>query len=240
MCLVKDLKSSWASGTSLHSYWLQSILVGPSMEKIMYTVLESQAVSCPDARQFLLGSKRRCQNFNLLNPTQILYTQSMNRSMRWKFTSARTGSQSAFTLIEVISVLIILGILAAVAIPRMVNTGAEQRVVVDKLKVHLRHAQLRSMNSDQSWGVKCTGNEYFMFRNGDVNDKIRFMGEDQVIVNIPSQVSVSPNFILSFNTWGVPYDGFDPETGLKVGDPGYTISIGDEVVTILPETGFIL
>ena len=160
--------------------------------------------------------------------------------MRWKFTSARTGSQSAFTLIEVISVLIILGILAAVAIPRMVNTGAEQRVVVDKLKVHLRHAQLRSMNSDQSWGVKCTGNEYFMFRNGDVNDKIRFMGEDQVIVNIPSQVSVSPNFILSFNTWGVPYDGFDPETGLKVGDPGYTISIGDEVVTILPETGFIL
>jgi MSHA pilin protein MshC len=159
--------------------------------------------------------------------------------MREQIITPRSGKQGAFTLIEVVSVLTILGILAAVAIPRMVNTGAEQRVVVDKLKVHLRHAQLRSMNSDQSWGVKCTGNEYFMFRNGDVNDKVRFMGEDQVVVNIPSQVSVS-SYTISFDTWGVPYyDGLDPENGEKVSDPGYTISAGDETVTILPETGFI-
>ena len=159
--------------------------------------------------------------------------------MTWQSPTLRTGSQSAFSLIEVISVLVLLGILAAVAIPRMLDTGAEQRVVVDKLKVHLRHAQLRAMNSDQSWGVKCAGNAYFMFRNGNVNDQIQFMGEDQVIVNIPSQVPVS-SFTISFDTWGIPYHGLDPENGVNVSNNNaVNISVGDETVTILPETGFI-
>jgi prepilin-type N-terminal cleavage/methylation domain-containing protein len=160
--------------------------------------------------------------------------------MRDQIITPRSGGQGAFTLIEVVSVLTILGILAAVAIPRMIDTGAEQRIVLDKLKVHLRHAQLRGMNSDQPWGVKCTGNGYFMFRDGDENDKVRFMGDDQVIVDIPSQVSVS-SFIISFDSWGAPYVGADPdpEAGTRVSDPGYTISVGDETVTILPETGFI-
>ncbi|MDZ7762153.1 MAG: type II secretion system protein [Desulfovermiculus sp.] len=157
--------------------------------------------------------------------------------MRWQFPTLRIWGQSAFTLIEVISVLVLLGILAVVAIPRMLDTGADQRVVVDKLKVHLRHAQLRAMNSDQSWGIKCNGNTYFMFRNGDINNQIRFMGEDQLVVNIPSQVSVS-SFTISFDNWGIPYDGIDPENGVKIID-SVNIDVGDETVTILPETGFI-
>jgi prepilin-type N-terminal cleavage/methylation domain-containing protein len=159
--------------------------------------------------------------------------------MKWQSISSRTDGQNAFTLIEVISVLLILGILAAVAVPRMIDSGAEARVVMDKLKTHIRHVQLRSMNSDQPWGITCNGNIYFMFRNGDVNDKVRFMGEDQLSVEIPTQVSVS-EFTISFNTWGVPYVGPDPESGIEVNDSGgYTISVGDKAVTILPETGFI-
>ncbi|MDZ7762156.1 MAG: prepilin-type N-terminal cleavage/methylation domain-containing protein [Desulfovermiculus sp.] len=46
--------------------------------------------------------------------------------MRWQFPTLRIWGQSAFTLIEVISVLVLLGILAVVAIPRMLDTGAEQ------------------------------------------------------------------------------------------------------------------
>ncbi|MGB5855236.1 MAG: prepilin-type N-terminal cleavage/methylation domain-containing protein [Oceanisphaera sp.] len=59
--------------------------------------------------------------------------------------------QSGFTLIELVLVLVLLGILGAVALPRfMVGGQFEDRLQTDKLVGLLRQAQLRAMNDPQA------------------------------------------------------------------------------------------
>ena len=149
--------------------------------------------------------------------------------------------QAAFTLIEIISVLILISILAAVAVPRFLDTGAEERVAVDTFKVHLRYAQLKSMYSDMSWGVASQNpNEYFMYNNGTLANKVRFMGEEEDTVSLPSGVNIS-DFTLSYDDWGRPFIGNEANTenGTLVPESGLSITIGDTSMTILHDTGFI-
>ena len=59
--------------------------------------------------------------------------------------------QSGFTLIELVLVLVLIGILGAVAAPRlMVSSQFEERLQADKLVGLLRQAQLRAMNDPEA------------------------------------------------------------------------------------------
>jgi len=57
-------------------------------------------------------------------------------------------TQDGFTLIEIISVLVVLGLLVAVVVSRMTNYDTEVRMGTDVLKEHLRYAQTKAMNKD--------------------------------------------------------------------------------------------
>ncbi|SDB34269.1 prepilin-type N-terminal cleavage/methylation domain-containing protein [Desulfonatronum thiosulfatophilum] len=139
-------------------------------------------------------------------------------------------SSKGFTLLEVVVVLILLGILAAVAIARVGNHGADERAAADKLKVHLRYAQGMAMNSDISWGVSGDGTSYFLF--DDVNDpegnKRFFPGEDAVDVD-----NSHASFYVHFDSWGRPND-----ISSAITTP-MSISLNTQTITITPETGFI-
>lgn len=140
-----------------------------------------------------------------------------------------------FSLIEVIVVLVLLGIMAAVALARLTDTGAEERAAADQLRVHLRQAQGRAVNSDLSWGIHAAGGEYYFFHGGDTANKARLPGEEE---DIPFPGGISPAFTISFDGWGRPYNVADPEGSIPVDSP-IAITIGANTITITPDTGFI-
>lgn len=142
-------------------------------------------------------------------------------------------STRGFTLIEIIAVLVLIGILAAVAIARATDNTANEVAAANTLKTHLRYAQALAMNSDTVWGVEGTGSSsYQLYYFGTIGENgtvgkipARFPGENTDTVNL-SRVSITPNFDVSFNGWGSPTS----ET---------TIVVGSQTITITPETGFI-
>ncbi len=145
-------------------------------------------------------------------------------------------SARGFTLIEAVAVLILIGILAAVAIARVTDNEADERAAENKLKVHLRHAQARAMNSEIPWGVHSDGGSYFLFYGNDpVNNKARFSGDEDLSVSFPSGVSAS--FTVSFDGWGRPYNS-ENQSSATLLSTAMTINVGSGI-TITPETGFI-
>ncbi len=66
----------------------------------------------------------------------------------------RQRNKQGFTLIELVIVIIVLGVLAAVAIPKFVNrSGFEDYTVRDQLIARLRLVQLQGMNADPADGA---------------------------------------------------------------------------------------
>jgi prepilin-type N-terminal cleavage/methylation domain-containing protein len=137
-----------------------------------------------------------------------------------------------FTLIETIVVLILIGVLSAVAVARVTDTDADVRAAENTLKVHLRHAQARAMNSETPWGVQATGGSYSLFQIDDDGTAVtvNFPGEE-VSISFPGGIS---NFTVSFDGWGRPYDVQNPS-----GNTPITSAININGITITPETGFI-
>ncbi|MFO8090499.1 MAG: prepilin-type N-terminal cleavage/methylation domain-containing protein [Desulfatiglandaceae bacterium] len=144
-----------------------------------------------------------------------------------------------FTLIEVVVVLILVGVLAAVAVSRVTDTGAAERAAADSLKAHLRQAQGLSLNSDTVWGVQASGGSYHLFYvnvDEDTNTTTvvtqRFPGEDADDIDFPSGVSAT--FTVYFDGWGRPCSDQSCDTPIT----SAITAIGSRV-TITPETGYI-
>ncbi len=88
-------------------------------------------------------------------------------------------SQKGFTLLEIIAMLVVLGILTAVAVSRINNFDAEVVTGADTLKAHLRYAQTMAMNSNPNapsdatvWGINCSGSTYWLFNGTNPGDNI--------------------------------------------------------------------
>lgn len=140
--------------------------------------------------------------------------------------------QAGFTLVEVIAILILLGILSAVAASRFMDTGAaDVRAAADTLKSHLRYAQIRAMNSNVTWGIDFAANSYTLMQNGAAS-ATRFPGTSSGTVTLGSGLAVSSTV--------------DPITFSQRGSPGattatITVSKGGNstTITVTKKTGFI-
>ncbi len=154
-----------------------------------------------------------------------------------------------FTLIEVIAILFIIGILAAVAVSRFADMQSIRSVAAaDTLKNRIRFVQSQAMKNsscgdgddvkgEKCWGITCDQNStYWFFAESDPEDadnQFTFPGEKDVKIAV-SDVTITP-FKILFDVYGIPYSAF-PDTPLV---SPLQITVGSETMTMTPETGFI-
>lgn len=119
--------------------------------------------------------------------------------------------QNGFTVIEIIAVLVMIGIIAAVAVSRVASTEEYSIAAeVDKLKMNIRYAQIRALSDDHKWGIEFPSNQnYKLFRKDD--DGItntypyNLPGDDSSQHTLPGNLSVTGATVI-FDEWGRPVD----------------------------------
>ncbi|WP_156968175.1 pilus assembly FimT family protein [Desulfobacter vibrioformis] len=156
-----------------------------------------------------------------------------------------------FTLIEVIAILFIIGILAAIAVSRFADMQSiRSMAAADTLKNRIRFVQSQAMKNsswgdgvegEKCWGITCDQNStYWFFAKSDPEDadnQFTFPGEKDVKITV-SDVTITP-FKILFDIYGIPYTAFtDENTNAKLVNP-LQITVGSETMTLIPETGFI-
>ncbi|MBT3387207.1 MAG: prepilin-type N-terminal cleavage/methylation domain-containing protein [Desulfobacula sp.] len=157
----------------------------------------------------------------------------MKRIGKYKISNA-FGNSNGFSMIEIISVLVIVGILSAVAVSKMSSTDVyDVAMEVEILKSHLRYSQIRSMSHNESWGIKIkSGSSYTLQKSGSTAS-----------VNLPNENSPTHTFASGIKaTPGTKAISFD-----DLGSPGssdivITLNVkgkNPSKLTITQTTGFI-
>jgi len=160
-------------------------------------------------------------------------------------------NQQGFTLIEIIGVLIVVGILAAIIITRAMSTTSMGRVAQEYvIKNHIRYAQSLAMKQGTIWGIKCDGSDYWLFRtvNPDATSNQRALpGEENTKVALADKNITMSTFIVFFDANGRPYTAYTNETTNTPVSAANPLSITVDSVPagtpatfeITPETGFM-
>ena len=170
-----------------------------------------------------------------------------------EMTTIQISEDCGFTLIETIAVLVMIGIVSAVAIAGYSGGSSNLYTVEAALKNHIRHAQSRSMfDDDVLWGVKISGNQYWMVQEGDDTTVYPAWGADAA--NIETNDGKADTSLLNvtissdtptvyFNSMGVPFSG---DTSVDANRLASAIKItltdasnNTQTITITPETGFV-
>jgi prepilin-type N-terminal cleavage/methylation domain-containing protein len=142
-----------------------------------------------------------------------------------------------FTLIELVVTILIVAIVAAVAISRIFSANpVELSSQIDKIKSHLRYAQMRSMNDNLIWGIHFSGTEYSLFRNGDITDTIQLPGEDSVTVSLPQ--GDNSTVTVTFDTWGRPSES-PSASPLSAIDLSLKMGGKSGAITVYKNTGYV-
>lgn len=131
---------------------------------------------------------------------------------RGKILKERCRNSNGFTMIELVAVLVILGIIAAVVAVRMTGTIDYDLVSqVEVVKAHLRLAQSRAMTTGSPWGITFTGptpTTYFLFQATAPATPVLLPGEDNTTVNLTtkkSALTISPlPLTITFDAYGSP------------------------------------
>ena len=153
-------------------------------------------------------------------------------------------NNSGFTLIEVIAIVIVMGIVTAFAVGRVADNKPELLAQTQVLKIHLRYAQSRAMNSNDNYGIETDGNKYWLFRyDGTFAVPVNFPGEgsdiDLSALGLTLSMDGSSN-IVSFDSKGIPYK--DNSGDIQTEDRTLTLStaaLDTENIIITKNTGFI-
>ena len=73
---------------------------------------------------------------------------------------------SGFTMVEVVTVLVLIGIISAATVSLMPRVGESEFAERLLLKSNLRYARQRSMDTEDNWSVSFSGNSYTLNQDG--------------------------------------------------------------------------
>lgn len=143
--------------------------------------------------------------------------------------------QDGFTMIEIIVVLIVMAIVASVILYRPTTNVNKLVAEADILKSHLRYAQIKAMNGDdtETWGIHLAdAKSYILYKNNAQATDI-LPGETAQTHTFPTEVSFTSGggTTVNFTNWGSPVSGAQTIT-LKQG-------IESINVTVTKNTGYI-
>ncbi|OIP46048.1 MAG: hypothetical protein COZ12_00960 [Deltaproteobacteria bacterium CG_4_10_14_3_um_filter_60_8] len=140
------------------------------------------------------------------------------------------GNRRGFTLIEIVSVLVLLGILAAVVVSRNVDTGADDIGETEVVKGFLRFAQMKAMNNSTTWGISFAGNVLTLQQNG-ATGTVQLPGQADATYTMAKGSTGATVNPITFDEWGSP--GAVPIT--------VTVTVGtvSKAFTVTQGTGFI-
>lgn len=161
--------------------------------------------------------------------------------------SRRRRLQNGFTLIELVVVIIVMGILAAVITMGGTPLFSSRSIHADTLKSHIRYAQSQAMKTKQTWGIAWNADDYWLFNGTDATsgNASPLPGEETSLVNLAGRkVSISPApYVLAFDEAGRPHTDAALTTSLAA-DTTVTITATDDATvsksfTITTETGYL-
>ena len=113
--------------------------------------------------------------------------------------------ETAFTIIEVIAALLLVGTLSALLIPRMVSTGAGLLAEAELMRANLRYAQTLAMTGNTAiWSVQIDAQAYQLLRNGEPSPMGFPIGAGTVRHMNPGVQVASGTGTLVFDTMGAP------------------------------------
>ena len=168
--------------------------------------------------------------------------------------------KKAFTMLELVMIIVVIGILAAVMLPRLSNKPLHQATM--RLLSDLRYTQHLALIDDKldttdtswfkkRWQIHFDGDKYSIVSDNNATyakDPLNSSKELRDIdMNAKYGVTISPcDSDISFDHLGRPFTGAlnaktSPYEGLLTSNCNITISAGSEtkVITITPETGYV-
>jgi len=150
------------------------------------------------------------------------------------FMMMKVKNNHGFTILEIAAVLVVIGILIAVAVSRITATGNELYTERDLLKSNLRFVQFRALSNNTdaatTWGISFSGGSYKLQKNG-ADTTVYFPSDNDATHTLTGNVTVSIPSSVTYNYWGSP----------GTADITVTLNQGTQTTsfTITRSTGFI-
>ena len=141
---------------------------------------------------------------------------------------------AGFTMVEIIAVMVIIGIVGALAVSRTGGDSTDTVSSLDRLKAHIRYAQILALKSNTISGIDFNGTTYSIFTNGNTSNKVNL--GDGTSFTLPG--GASENATIFFDLWGIPYTAY-VDSNNNTPWPTPDAPIGTLNLTMTGDTGFV-